>query len=148
MLDALQQSLADGRAEEAETVLASALRRLRETVRALRELSFELEPVLLRDQGFGPPAISALAEQLQRGGRTAFELDVDAADRLSEEAQTALYQIVREALHGAIRRGPPSRISVQVREVERAPGRATSGELRADHRARADGRRRDVDRAR
>ena len=118
MLDAVQQSVADGRAEEAETVLASALRRLRETVRALRELSFELEPVVLRDQGFGP-AVSALAEQLQRGGRTAFELDVEAADRLAEEAQAALYQIIREALHGAIRRGPPSRISVQVREVER-----------------------------
>ena len=35
-------------------------------------------------------------------------MDVTAAEALAEQAQAALYQIIREALHSSIRRGPPS----------------------------------------
>ena len=41
-------------------------------------------------------------------------LDVGAAEVLGERSQAALYQIVREALEGAIRRGPPQTFSVQI----------------------------------
>ena len=37
--------------------------------------------------------------------------------RLTEHAQVAIFQIIREALHQAIRRGPPTRISVVSREA-------------------------------
>jgi nitrate/nitrite-specific signal transduction histidine kinase len=47
---------------------------------------------------------------------------VEAAEPLTQQAQAALYQIIREALHQAIRRGPPTRIGVR---VERRPDGAT-----------------------
>ncbi len=115
MLDAVQHAVGEGRLKEGRTILTSALPRLRETIRELRDLSFALEPVVLRDQGF-EPAVAALAERLGLDGRTAIELDVAAADELAEMAQTVLYQIIREALDGALRRGPPSHVSVTVRE--------------------------------
>ena len=93
--------------------MEKALERHRETIRALRDLSFNLEPVVLRDQGFGP-AVKALAEQLG----LAHQLQIDARRRgggaLGEKAQAALYQIIREAMTSAIRRGPPTRIAVTV----------------------------------
>ena len=113
MLDAVQQSLEAGRDEEARTVLDGALARLRDAIRGLRELSFALEPVVLRDQGFGP-AVAALTDQLGREGRIAFDVDVAAAEALDDNAKSVLYQIVREALHAAIRRGPPTRVLIRV----------------------------------
>ena len=97
-------------------MLGSALEKQRQTIRSLRDLSFELEPVVLRDQGFGP-AVQALAEQL--GSRTASRSTSTStpAERLTEHAQVAIFQIIREALHQAIRRGPPTRISVRVGEA-------------------------------
>src|SRR6266508_115817 len=95
--------------------LGSALDEQRATIRSRRELSFQLEPVVLRDQGFGP-AVRALAEQLGISNRIQIDLDVDRAETLAEHAQVAIYQIIREALHQAIRRGPPTRVSVRVIE--------------------------------
>src|SRR3979411_1996725 len=54
MLDAALHSISTGKLEDAQSVLASALDRQRATIRELRDLSFALEPVVLRDQGFGP----------------------------------------------------------------------------------------------
>jgi signal transduction histidine kinase len=117
MLDATLHSIEVGELEQAKTVLAGALERHRETIGSLRELSFALEPVVLRDQGFGP-AVQALAEQvgLERGIK--IEVDVSAAEELAEKAQAALYQILREALQGAVHRGPPTRISLEVRRTD------------------------------
>jgi signal transduction histidine kinase len=44
-------------------------------------------------------------------------VDVAAGERLPPQAQAALYQIVREALYAAVRRGPPTRISVSVEDL-------------------------------
>ena len=52
---------------------------------------------MLRDQGFGP-ALRALAEQLGLSHGIQIDLDVEAAERLAEKAQVALYQIIRETL--------------------------------------------------
>jgi len=54
MLDATLHSIQTGSLEDAENVLTTALSRQRATIRQLRSLSFALEPVVLRDQGFGP----------------------------------------------------------------------------------------------
>jgi two-component system sensor histidine kinase UhpB len=117
MMDAAVGALDEGKPEDARTVLTSALGRLRASIGSLRDLSFELEPVVLRDQGFGP-AVNALAEQLGLERELRIEVDVDAADTLGANAQAALYQIIREALHGALRRGPPARIAVRVEQTE------------------------------
>lgn len=111
MLDAALDAVRGARQEEAERILSSALDRHRQTIRALRDLSFELEPVVLRDQGF-LPAVQALAEQLGMAHGVRIDLDLAAADELTEKAHIALYQILREALEHAVRRGPPTRVRV------------------------------------
>jgi signal transduction histidine kinase len=116
MLDATVHSIGSGRLNEANEVLASALTRQRDSIRALRDLSFNLEPIVLRDQGFAP-AVSELAQQLGIERQIQIDLDVAAAEALAPKTQAALYQIIREALDGAVRRGPPSRISVCIAQV-------------------------------
>ena len=113
MLDAAIGSVED---ESAAKIMRTALEKQRDTIRSLRDLSFELEPVVLRDQGFAP-AVRALAEQLGLAAQIEIDLDVAGADALAERAQVTIYQIIREALHQAIRRGPPERIAVRVGEA-------------------------------
>ena len=115
MLDAVIAAVEGERTEEATRILSSALDKQRDTIRSLRDLSFELEPVVLRDQGFGP-AVRALADQLGMANEIQIDLDVETAEDLTEHAQVAIFQIIREALHQAIRRGPPTRVTVRVVE--------------------------------
>ena len=116
MLDAVIAAVDAGRKEEATRVLSSALEMQRATIRSLRDLSFELEPVVLRDQGFGP-AVRALADQLGMQNSIQIELEVEPAETLTEHAQVAIFQIIREAFHQAIRRGPPTRVWVRIAEA-------------------------------
>jgi two-component system sensor histidine kinase DegS len=113
MLDAAIAAIESGRGEEAAGMLRNALALHRDTIRSVRDLSFNLEPVVLRDQGFGP-AVHALAERLAMAHRLQIDLDVDPADLLSEQAQAVLYQVLREALGQGVRRGPPTRIAVRI----------------------------------
>jgi signal transduction histidine kinase len=113
LLDASLQAIDAGDVDQARTVMAGALARHRTTIGELRDLSFALEPVVLRDQGFGP-AVAALAEQIGLEREIQIDVEVAAAEELAEKAQAALYQIIREALQGAIHRGPPTRISLRV----------------------------------
>jgi signal transduction histidine kinase len=113
MLDGVMDAVERGADEDAKRVLRMALERQRETIRELRDLSFALEPVVLRDQGF-TPALAALAEQIGLSHQVQIDVDVKAAEALAERAQAALYQIIREAIDQAVRRGPPTRISVRV----------------------------------
>jgi signal transduction histidine kinase len=115
MLDAVQHAIETDQLGDAKEVLGSALDRHRDTIRSLRNLSFNIEPVVLRDQGFAP-AVQALADQLGISNEIQIDLDLDAASGLAEKAQISLYQIIREALDQAIRRGPPSRISIRVEQ--------------------------------
>ena len=111
MLDAALHSIEVGKLEDARGVLASALARQRATIRELRDLSFALEPVVLRDQGF-EPALRELADQIGRSNQIRIDLDVAAAEQAGEAAQVAIYTIIRELLDQAIRRGPPKRVGV------------------------------------
>jgi two-component system, NarL family, sensor kinase len=112
MFDAALAAVNDGRLDEARDVMEGATERLRDTSRSLRDLSFALEPVILRDQGFAP-AVQALAERLSVPGRTTINVDLR-DDDVSEKAEVVLYQIVREAVLGALARRGVSRISVRV----------------------------------
>jgi two-component system, NarL family, sensor kinase len=111
MLDASLDLIKRGEHEQAHAILDRALSRTRTTVGELRDLSFNLEPVALRDHGF-TAAVDALAQSRGREHRIEITLDVAPIDALGEQTQAALYQIVREALEEAIRRGPPSRFEV------------------------------------
>src|SRR6266550_498755 len=113
MLDAAIGSIESQRLDDARRVLASALERHRETIRSLRDLSFNIEPVVLRDQGFAP-AVRAFADQVGLSNQIQIDLDLEAAAQLAEKAQVGLYQIIRESVNQALRRGPPKRISIGV----------------------------------
>ena len=111
MLDASLDLIERGDLEEARSIVDRALVRTRSTVGELRDLSFNLEPVVLRDHGF-TAALDALGQSRAREHEISIALDVGAVDALGEREQAALYQIAREALEEAIRRGPPSRFEI------------------------------------
>lgn len=118
MLDAVLHSIQSGNVDDAARVLQGAMDRQRATIRELRDLSFALEPVVLRDQGFGA-ALQALASQVGEAYSIRIDVNVAQADRLGESAQIAVYTIIRELLDQAVRRGPPTHIRVAMAE---APG--------------------------
>jgi signal transduction histidine kinase len=116
MLDAGLNSIAEGRDTEAQEIIGRALERHRATIGQLRNLSFNLEPVVLRDQGFAP-AVRALTDQIELAHDVRVEVDVEAAEQLADKTQGAMYQIIREALDQAVRRGPPQTLSVTMRQT-------------------------------
>jgi signal transduction histidine kinase len=117
MLDAAVGSIESSRLDDAKRVLGSALERHRDTIRSLRDLSFNIEPVVLRDQGF-EAAVQAFAQQVGLSNQIQVDVELAATDNLAEKAQIGLYQIIREAVTQAIRRGPPTRIGIRVQQVD------------------------------
>jgi signal transduction histidine kinase len=116
MHDAALAAIQDGRYEDAARVIENALDRERDTIRTLRDLSFAIEPLVLRDQGFGA-AVRALGDQIEQSTRITVTTDVSAGERLGEKTQVALYQIIRESITQAERR-QPHRIELAVTELE------------------------------
>ena len=132
MLDAVGHAIEDGRYEDAQQVLANALERHRQTIQSLRDLSFNLEPVVLRDQGF-VAAVRALADQLGIAESIKVEVDVAPGEDFAERARVALYQLIREALGQAVGRQPTT---VSVRLVEVGDGDAELTVIDDGHRER------------
>jgi signal transduction histidine kinase len=116
LLDAGLNSVAEGRETEAREIISRALDRHRATIGQLRDLSFNLEPVILRDQGL-VIAVRALTDQIELAHNVGVEVDVEAGEALPEKMQAALYQIIREALNQAVRRGPPQSVSVGIEQT-------------------------------
>jgi signal transduction histidine kinase len=104
-------------------VLASALEEHRATIQSLRDLSFNIEPVALRDQGF-EPAVRELADRLGRQREVQVDVDVAPGQELAERAQVTFYQLIRVALDQAAGRGP-AHISVVVSDMEDGGARLT-----------------------
>jgi signal transduction histidine kinase len=113
MLDAVAEDASEGATDAALRVLETARERQRTVIRSLRELSFALEPWVLRDQGF-VVALRALADEMERGHAVSVELDVEAAAELPADDQVFLYQIVREAVQNAVKHAAPRSVSVKV----------------------------------
>src|SRR5919106_1291115 len=116
MHDAALAAIRDGRFEDAATVIERSLEKERDTIRTLRDLSFAIEPLVLRDEGFRA-AVRALGDGIEDTYRITVATDVEAGGRLAEKAQVALYQIIRESVNQAVRRRP-QRIERAVRELE------------------------------
>ena len=112
--DAALAAVREGRDQEAAKLMESSLERERKTIQELRDLSFAIEPLVLRDQGFHA-AVRALGDQIEQSQRITVMTDVDAGERLAEKAQAALYQIIRESLSQAVRRNP-NRITITVEQ--------------------------------
>jgi signal transduction histidine kinase len=117
MLDAARVALDDGDVAGARSVLERALVVVREAAADLRDVVAGIEPVVLQEEGFAA-AVHELGDRVAGRRGITIELDVGVGDRLGAGAQSGLYQIVREALDQALRRGPPSRVAVRVAETE------------------------------
>ncbi|MDQ3890320.1 MAG: histidine kinase [Actinomycetota bacterium] len=116
MHDAALAAIREGRHDVAADLVESSLERERNTIRTLRDLSFAIEPLVLRDQGFAA-AVKALGEQIEESHVVTVSADVEPGERLGEKAQVALYQLIREALNQAVRR-EPTRIDITVEEAD------------------------------
>jgi two-component system NarL family sensor kinase len=114
IVDAALATLRDGEGVKAEEILSRGVTLAREATRVLRALCEDLEPRALRELGFSA-AVGVLSRRVASRHDVEIGLDVDHADELGEFAQTALYQILREAVDQAVRRGAPTRIDVSVR---------------------------------
>jgi len=104
---------ASGDVERSRAIVERALVLTREASSDLRELVTGLEPDALRKQGFAA-AVHLLVDRVAGRRGINVETDLAAGDALGENARVGLYQIVRESLDQALRRGPPTRISVRV----------------------------------
>jgi two-component system NarL family sensor kinase len=117
MVDAALEAVRAGDPPRAAEILARGLALTREAAQDLRALSEDLAPRALRELGFAA-AVGALGRRVSSRREIEVDLDVDHGDKLGEHAQTGLFQIVRDAVEQAVRRGALSRIEVTVRAVE------------------------------
>ena len=107
MLDAALEPMREGETTRAREIVERALELSRTAAQDLRALCDDLEPRALRELGF-ESAVAALARRVSARRAVRIEVDVDLGDELGEHAQAGLYQIVREALDQAVRRGAPT----------------------------------------
>jgi signal transduction histidine kinase len=116
MLDAAAAAAAADDAEGVATIVARARELTREALGDLRDLVTGIEPALLADLGLAA-AVQALADQTTRRRGVAVDVELDDGAQLGAAAQSGAYQIVREALDQAVRRGPPSRVVIRIRST-------------------------------
>jgi signal transduction histidine kinase len=113
MLDAAHRAFAAGDIASGAPIVQRALEVSREAGADLREIVSGIEPDALREQGLAA-AIAELAERHAARRGIVFELDLDAAAGLGDNAQSGLYQIVRDALDQSVRRGRPTHVAIAV----------------------------------
>jgi signal transduction histidine kinase len=118
MLDAATISLDRGETAAAREALARALAVAREGAADLRDLVADIEPLSLHEHGFAA-AVRDLADRLAARRAIAVDVDAPAGDLLGDRARAGLYQVVREALDQAVRRGPPAHASVSLTQTAR-----------------------------
>ena len=117
MLDAGLADLEAGDTERAKEVVTRSLALARDAARDLRQLSDDLEPRVLHQLGF-VPAATALARRISSRHDVEIDLDVEGVDEIGENAAVALYQILREAMEQAVRRGTLTRVEVSMRPTD------------------------------
>jgi signal transduction histidine kinase len=116
MIDAALEAVRTGDRERADEILTRGLELAREAAHDLRALCEDLEPRALRELGFAA-ALDVLGRRISVRRQIDVALDVDHGNELGEHAQTGLFQIVREAVDQAVRRGALTRIEVSVRPI-------------------------------
>jgi signal transduction histidine kinase len=115
MLDAARHALEAGQAVAGREIVERALEIARETSVDLRDVVSGLEPEALHEAGFAA-AVQELVQRLAGRREVAIELELEGSERLGEAARSGLYQIVRESLDQAVRRGPPHTVWIRLRE--------------------------------
>jgi two-component system NarL family sensor kinase len=110
MLDAAVHALEADDASAGKRIAARALEVARDAAEELRGIVSGLAPVALHEVGLAA-AVQELAERTagRRGARVDVSIDETG---VGEGARSSLFQVIREALDQAIRRGPPTEVSV------------------------------------
>ena len=117
MLDAGLAELDGGDHDRAKQVFARSLELARDAARDLRQLCDDLEPRVLQQLGFASAA-TALTRRISSRHDIEIEVDVEAAETLGENAAVALYQILREAIEQAVKRGGLTRIEISLHPTD------------------------------
>jgi signal transduction histidine kinase len=117
MLDAGLAELDGGDHDRAKQVFARSLELARDAARDLRQLCDDLEPRVLQQLGFASAA-TALTRRISSRHDIEIEVNVEAAETLGENAAVALYQILREAIEQAVKRGGLTRIEVSLQATD------------------------------
>ena len=91
----------------------------------LREIVGGLEPATLAERGLAA-ALRELCERTLGRRGTRFDLELDAAPALGPGATSGIYQVAREALDQAVRRGPPAHVRVALSERAGAASSSSS----------------------
>jgi signal transduction histidine kinase len=112
MLDALTQALDAEDLPGAGAIASRALAVARDAADELRGIVAGLEPITLDEVGLGA-AVREVAERTvgRRGASVDVAIDEDG---LGEGARSSIFQVIREALDQAARRGPPGAVSVSL----------------------------------
>ena len=110
MLDAAVQALEDGDAPAGRTLAARALQVARDASEELRGIVSGLEPVALEELGLAG-AVRELAQRTAGRRGAAVEVAIDETD-LGDGARSSLFQVIRESLDQAVRRGPPRSVTI------------------------------------
>jgi PAS domain S-box-containing protein len=124
-LTALTLGLQAARDRGADAAPLAGLQRTAEQVaRGVHDVALRLRPTALDDFGLAE-ALKSAAEEWRRAGGAAVALDTDGlgAGRLPPEVETALYRVVQEAVHNALKHARARRVSVL---VERHHDRVTA----------------------
>ena len=117
MLDAGLAELDGGDHDRAKQVFARSLELARDAARDLRQLCDDLEPRVLQQLGFASAA-TAFARRIASRHDIEIDVDVEAAEALGENAAVALYQILREAIEQAVKRGGLTRIEISLHPTD------------------------------
>jgi signal transduction histidine kinase len=115
MVDAVVQALDAEDLPGGRRIAVRAHSVAREAAEELRGIVAGLEPVALEEIGLAA-AVRELAERV--AGRRGASLEIAIADEgLGEGARSSLFQVIREALDQAVRRGPPTSVTVVMRRT-------------------------------
>jgi signal transduction histidine kinase len=115
MLDATVAALDEGDVASGSRIAARALAVARDAAEELRGIVAGLEPVTLHEVGLAA-AVRELADRTVGRRGASVEVTIEDAE-LGEGARSSLFQVIREALDQAVRRGPPGSVSVSLRRT-------------------------------
>ena len=117
IVDAALEAVREGDRQRAAELLTRGLQLTREAGQDMRALCEDLEPRALRELGFAA-AVEAFGRRVAGRRDIEIAIDVEEGDALGEHAQAGLFQIVRDAVDQAVRRGALTRIEVSLRALD------------------------------
>lgn len=112
MLEATVRAVEDGDHAAGVKLASRALEVAHDTAEELREIVSGLEPVTLDTLGL-EAAVRELAGRAAARHGTIVEVSID-DEALGDGARSSLFQVIRETLDQAFRRGPPQSVAISL----------------------------------